>query len=241
MKLILLAAVLVLALTFKVELGERDKALPVNKPVTINRSNLKGFSNYTGSTFGTSQLSTLINFINSASSFFGTDIGKNIQYIKSNMDASFADANSKYNVALELVPTPDFGAATIYCDGGSNFAYIGTGVNLKNPNFTYLVYKLTVQPNNAAWSYISNEYARGKGLTEQQGTSISDAVIGVDGTRACDCSQTSTILTRLQNVITAQWNVICQSSQHIHTLVEINNAMWITFKPKTCDYFIYAV
>lgn len=68
------------------------------------------------------------------------------------MDANLGDANSKYNMVMEFVPVRDFGAATIYCENGTNYSQIGYGVNRINPTWIYLVYKLYVYPDNT-WNY----------------------------------------------------------------------------------------
>lgn len=57
------------------------------------------------------------------------------------MDNSYTQDGHVFSVILEYVPARDFGAATIYCDYGIHFVFLGYGVNVKYPTYTYLVYR----------------------------------------------------------------------------------------------------
>lgn len=68
----------------------------------------------------------------------------------------------------------DFGDATIYCVDGSNYAFIGYGVNLRYPKYTYLVYKLyVIDPD---YDYVSNLIARGSGMDEDEGNLVNSVI-----------------------------------------------------------------
>ena len=156
------------------------------------------------------------------------------------MDANFGDTNYKYNVVLESAATRDFGEATIYCQNGTNYAQLGYGINRIYPTATYLVYRLSVLPNNS-WNYLSNAGGRGTGLTAAQADQITYVVFDVDGNTACDCSRTYDISEKLKNVIDKRWNVVCQSTPNIYSEVAIANNEWIHYIPAKCTYFIYTV
>lgn len=207
--------------------------------MTVTWSNLKEFGNITGATFGTTQLNSLKNFINNASAIYGSDFEKNIKYIKTVMDATFGNTSNQYSVVLEHVPTRDLGSATVYCENGSNYAFLGYGVNLKYPDYTYLVYRVYIA--SAVFTYVPFELARGSGLTSDQGSKVGFVIQSVDGTAFCDCTKTYDVMEKLQNVLAANWNVVCQSTQNIHSYAAISNAAWIMTKPAKCIYFIYAL
>lgn len=105
------------------------------------------------------------------------------------MDVAFGDTNNRYNVVMEYAPERDPGDATIYCEGGTNYAYIGYGVNLKSPGKTYLAYRLNSP--NTSYDFINFQYARGKGLSASQGNTITKVIKEVDGQLPCDCSRTA--------------------------------------------------
>jgi hypothetical protein len=83
-----------------------------------------------------------------------------MEYIKLSMDASYATGWSRYNVVVQNSPTKDFGGWSFYCDNGSNYATLKKGICLKNPTWSYLVYRIYTF-NNGKWNYLNNNYGRG--------------------------------------------------------------------------------
>lgn len=102
------------------------------------------------------------------------------------MDASFSTGFSRYNVVVQRSPSQDFGGWTFYCDNGTNYATLGKGICLKNPTWSYLVYRIYTF-NNGVWNYINNSYGRGSGMTEEKETEITNVIKGIDQSDQCDC------------------------------------------------------
>jgi hypothetical protein len=195
--------------------------------VTIYRGNLQEFPDYTGSTFGTTQLNTLINIINKAATFYRGDLSNNLKYIKANMDAAFYESGYSYNVVIQHPVPRDFSGYTIYSDNGTNFASLTIGICAINQTWSYLVYRLYAYTGGALNDLIGPGI--GKGLTSDEKKIIAQVILGVDGGSPCDCRHTSDILYRLQNVIQKNWNVLCESMDYMVSYVQI---AYSTFPPQ---------
>jgi hypothetical protein len=126
-------------------------------------SGVQGFADQVGSMFGSSQLNSLINFINSASTFYRDDYEQNLRFIQNSMTTSYGGSTNYYGVVIQRNSSYSYTGWNVYNAGGENFATLAPGVNRINPTWSYLVYSTYVQ------SYLNFAYIKAWG----QGSGIS--------------------------------------------------------------------
>jgi hypothetical protein len=168
---------------------------------------VQGFVNRTGSLFGSAQLAGLINYLNSASSFYKSDEEQNLRYIQRSMTDAFGGSYNYYGVIIQINETYSYSDWVVYNAGGENYAALAPGVNRINPTWSYLVYLIEGYRN---YVYMF-EFSRGSGISIDKVRSINDAIYKYDGSAACTCQNTRSIAAALKKSDGQDWYVICQS------------------------------
>jgi hypothetical protein len=102
----------------------------------MSTTSLQGFPYKIGAKFN-SRVSTLINFINSASSLYRDDYQKNLLYIHKSMSTAYEDAGI-FGLLIQGNSTNSRTDTFIY--GGDNMASLSAGINMINPSWSYYAY-----------------------------------------------------------------------------------------------------
>jgi hypothetical protein len=174
------------------------------------QSGLQGFGNRTGASFGAAQLSSLINFINSASTFYRDNVEQNLRYIQNQMTTAYGGSSNLYGVILQSNSTYTYTNLAVYtANAGENYATLAPGVNNIYPKWSYLVYSIYVQ-SYLTFDYISY-WSQGSGVSASTGDVIKNVIYKYDGTSTCTCGNTYSIATALNSYDGQSWNVVCQS------------------------------
>lgn len=141
-KMVLLCAMLVALVVSATGRTTQNSYLKSSPGIQISFYPSLGFSNQTGSCFGESELNSLIGFLSKASTLYRSDLKENLKYIQQNMDASFGTSNERYNVFIQNNPS-SISSYLVYPSGqgGCNYASLTFGINLVNPEWSYLVVK----------------------------------------------------------------------------------------------------
>jgi hypothetical protein len=192
------------------------KAISINKETlqlgTGNiQSGLQGFTNRTGSMFGTAQLNSFINFINSASTFYRDDVDQNLRYIQSQMTTAYGASSTYYGVVIQINSTYTYSNWIAYNAGGENFATLASGINKISPTWSYLIYSVYVQ---SYLNFVSlRSWGQGSGISDSTATVIKNVIFSNDGTSTCTCGNTYSISGALNKYDSQSWNVVCHTYQ----------------------------
>jgi hypothetical protein len=135
--------------------------------------------------FGSAQLNSFINFLNSASTFYKDDKEQNIRYIQSQMTTAYGSLTRCFGVVIQINSTFSYSSMVIYNAGGQNFATLAPGINRINPTWSYLVYSHSVQLY-LSFEYIS-DWGQGSGINASTAEVLKGLIYNYDGTSACTC------------------------------------------------------
>lgn len=214
---------------------------PANFPgqTTVSKPKSLTFTNYTGPGVTDDFLTDLVNFINAASGFYRDDVVKNLEYIKTKLDATYGDSEQNFFVYVQTQQNVRFSWYVWL-----TFEYVIAGlsdVNIVNPGWSYLVVKNFAPPTSPDYAVITPGSV-GPGVT----TDVSNFINGIVGvfetdTTTCTCNDQSivNIGNTLINNYNLPWNTICDATGVTTAWVKTTNGLWGSFKPKTCYYTLF--
>jgi hypothetical protein len=195
-------ACLLVVLSSSFMLTQQEKTTAVAKP------NL-GFENYTGSGVSADKLAAYINFVNSASVYFRSDVVAKQDYISSQMNTSYGVSGCAYSIIEDDGYFYDWLLVSV----NSDLVSVAPGTDRTYPNKSHMY---ILQKGNISKIRLFLNGDRGFGMTPTLEEVIRNSVINVEsGSSYCSCfadKNAQRLAALLKNYDGGSWNTICSDS-----------------------------
>lgn len=194
-----------------------------------------GFANYTGINATAAQVSSFINFINSASTYFRDDTKARLNYISDQMNKAYG----RSGVGFSVVQQGDEAYFDWFIYSFSkSYASVAAGVDKVFPRQSYM---FIVQPDFSERVFFSEVGQKGSGINSTFETVINNIILAVETSSTCECKGNSgSIADKLRDYEYGLWSVFCSNTSLSFSLnAYTNKARYIYTKPRQCYYGIY--
>jgi hypothetical protein len=231
LKAALLCLFAVLATSLVVETVERP-AISIPAQSAPNTPSL-GFGNQTGANTTAGQVTSFINFINSASTYFSDDAEARLNYISDQLNSSYGVSGEGFSVIQAGNEGYSWG---IYSYG--YYASVAPGVDRIFPNNSYMFLRQSI--NSLSRVYFPFPGQKGYGIDSTLETVIKNTILSVETTSTCSCSGNSVSIRDLLNKYDGgSWSVFCSQYNTFYPDVYSYKGKYIHIRPKNCCYVIY--
>lgn len=119
------------------------------------------------------------------------------------------------------------------------YASFAPGVSLINPSWSYYVYFMPKVVRSSRLQYLSSQ---GQGMSAKDQSTVKSIIMKNEPKGSCSCQNIDKIVAGLeQSFSPLWWNVVCHSEPTTEGLVQVSQNQWVSFKPYSCHYLIYAI
>lgn len=204
--------------------------------LSTSRRALK-FNNFTGAGVRPEQITSFINFANSASGFYKADLEANAKYIKQNMDDLYGAPGQSFFVVIQAEQNRFSWLVWIT---NENLIASVAGINKINTDWSYLFLKFLAPSTGEDYAFITGA-KKGPGIDADTEALINDVVNQYETGDTCTCNdyETMDIGYGLINGQGVAWSTICGSSINSGAYVNAVRGLWIHTKPRNCFYTFY--
>ena len=198
------------------------------------------FSNYSGPGVNDKMRNHFINFANSASAFYKSDVQANIAYIKKEMDKLYGNKDLNFYVYIQTEENVTTNRYVWITDEYvvAEFDHI----NKINPRWSYFFVKNFATKDSPDYAYITNG-SSGPGITEEIKEAIKKVINDSEPEEdSCSCERGSlaNIFNTLMSTLKNDWNVVCDDVGATNGIVRTTKGLWGSFKFKKCYYTLFA-
>jgi hypothetical protein len=209
------------------------KNSPENQ-IKLESSNNLEFSNQTGSGATQAQVTSFINYINSASTFFRDDTQSRLNYIADQMNSSYGSDGYGFSIVQQGNASCTWAILTY----NSVYASVAPGVDRIYPTYSYMFLK---EPIYSGRAYLYGTGQKGSGINSTLEAVIKNVILSVETESSCLCysGDSRSIATKLNEFDNGTWNVFCSAYNSMFANVYVYNNKYVYTRPKTCYYVVY--
>lgn len=209
---------------------------PKSTQLSTSRRALQ-FNNFTGAGVRPEQITSFINFANSASGFYKSDLEANAKYIKQNMDDAYGAPGQSFFVVIQADPVRFSWLVWIT---NENLIASLADVNKINTDWSYLFLKFLAPSTGEDYAFVSGA-KKGPGVDDSTVDLINSVVNQYETGDTCTCNdyETMDIGYGLINGQGVAWSTLCGASINMGAYVNAVRGLWIHTKPRNCFYIFY--
>ena len=184
-------------------------------------------------------LKNFVNFANSASAFYKSDVQANIKYIKDQMDELYGSDDENFFVYIQTEDNVRFSWYVWL-----TLEYIVASVekvNLINPGWSYFFVKNFAPKEGDDYAFITKGVS-GPGISKDVSSILSTTIKNYEPDEdACSCDDISivNIGNTLINYYGIPWNTVCDATGVTSATVFTSNGLWGNFQFKKCFYTLF--
>jgi len=230
LKTILIACLLATSLTWSILKKTEGKP----ELTTGEADNLK-FGTFTGPGVTQAQVTAFKKAATDASSVWGGDVTKNLDYITNYMNSYGGNPGDEFFVFIQTT-TVAFGWSV--WSYGSDVATF-TGINPTYPAWSYMFLKGGINKSTPPYTVVE-KIGAGAGVTSSTSAFVADVLQSEDTGSFCGCNVNG-IESRMVAYDGQMWSVICDDSNDVHAQTEPKNDQWIYTKGNNCYYFLWVI
>jgi hypothetical protein len=230
LKTVLIACLLATSLTWSI----LKKADSTPALTTQEGDNLK-FGTFIGPGVSDAQGRVFAKAVVDASSVWGGDVAKNLEFITNYMNSYGGSPGDEYFVFIQTKAI--YFGWSVWSYGSDVATY--AGVNPLYPSWSYMFLKGGINKSNPPYSVVE-DIATGSGVDASTESFIKDVLTSEDTGDFCACNVNG-IENRLVSYDGQMWSVICDDAKDVHARLEPNNQQWIYAKGNNCYYFLWVI